>query len=79
MNKDLGAGDNSQQWSTTQLLVSRPGRILWYPSLQPLNTSEDIKNKHTCTRLGKKARLFFKEMEGERSEYLSEYILEFKK
>lgn len=79
MNKDLGEGDNSQQWSKPQLLVSRPGKILWYPSLQPLNTAEDIANKYTCVRLGKKARLFFKEMEGERSEYLSEYMVEFEK
>jgi len=79
LNQDLGDGDNSQQWSKPQLLVSRPGRILWYPSLQPLNTPEDIKSKYTCVRLGKKARLFFKEMEGQRSEYLSECIVEFDK
>jgi hypothetical protein len=79
LNKDLGTGDNSQQWTKPQLLVSRPGKILWYPSLQPLNTAEDIQNKYTCLRLGKKGRLFFKEMEGERSEYLSEYILKFEK
>jgi hypothetical protein len=78
-NKDLGEGDNSQQWSKPQLLVSRPGRVLWYPSLQPMNTPEDIQNKYTCVRLGKKARLFFKEMEGERAEYLSEYVVEFEK
>ena len=79
LNKDLGEGHNSQQWSKPQLLVSRPGRILWYPSLQPLNTEEDVRNKYTCVRLGKSARLFFKEMEGERSEYLSEYIVEFER
>jgi hypothetical protein len=78
-NKDLGEGDNAQQWSKPQLLVSRPGRVLWYPSLQPMNTPDDIQNKYTCVRLGKKARLFFKEMEGERAEYLSEYIVEFEK
>jgi hypothetical protein len=78
-NKDLGEGDNAQQWSKPQLLVSRPGRVLWYPSLQPMNTPEDIQNKYTCVRLGKKARLFFKEMEGERAEYLSEYVVEFEK
>lgn len=79
VNEDLGAGDNSQQWSKPQLLVSRPGKILWYPSLQPLNTSEHISNKYTSVRMGKTARLFFKEMEGERAEYLSEYLVDFEK
>lgn len=79
LNEDLGIGNNSQQWSKPQLLVSRPGRILWYPSLQPLNEKEDIENKYTCVRLGKRARLFFKEMEGERAEYLSEYVVEFER
>jgi hypothetical protein len=79
LNKDLTSGDNSQQWSKPQLLVSRPGHTLWYPSLQPLNEEEDIKNKYTCLRLGKRARLFFKDMEGDRHEYLSEYIVEFEK
>ena len=78
-NKDLGEGDNSQQWSAPQLLVSRPGHTLWYPSLQPLNTEEDIKNRYTCVRLGKKARLFFKDMEGDRHEYISDYVIEFER
>jgi hypothetical protein len=78
-NKNLGDCDNSQQWSKPQLLVSRPGHILWYPSLQPMNTAEDIQNKTTCLRLGKRARLYFKDIEGPKSEYLSEYIVEFEK
>lgn len=78
-NPDLSTGDNAQQWSTPELLVDRPGHILWYPSLQPMNTPEDIANKHTCLRLGKRARLFFKDMEGPKSEYSSEYIVEFEK
>lgn len=78
-NKDLGEGDNSQKWSKPQPLVDRPGHILWYPSLQPMNTEEDIKNKYTCLRLGKRARLFFKDMEGPKSEYLSQYIIEFER
>lgn len=77
MNADLGAGDNSQQWSKPQLLVSRPGHILWYPSLQPMNTAEDIQNRYTSTRLGKRARLFFKDMKGENHVYISDYIVEF--
>lgn len=79
MNEDLGDCDNAQQWTKPQLLVSRPGHILWYPSLQPMNTPEDIQNKTTCLRLGKRARLYFKDMEGPKSEYLSEYIVEFEK
>lgn len=76
-NKDLGEGDNSQKWTKPQQILDKPGHILWYPSLQPMNTKEDIENKHTCVKLGKRARLFFKDMEGPKSEYLSEYIIEF--
>ena len=78
-NKDLGEGDNSQKWTKPQQILDKPGHILWYPSLQPMNTKEDIENKHTCVKLGKRARLFFKDMEGPKSEYLSEYIIEFEK
>ncbi len=63
-NKDLGVGDNAQQWSKPKLVLNKPGHILWYPSLQPMNTEEDIKAKNTCLRLGKKARLFVKDMGG---------------
>jgi hypothetical protein len=76
-NPDLGEGDASQQWSKPELLVSKPGHILWYPSLQPMNTPEDIKNKHTCLRLGQKARLFYKI--SDTGEYLSEYEVRFEK
>jgi hypothetical protein len=79
MNKDLGDRDNSQQWSKPQLLVSRPGHTLWYPSLQPMNTQEDVDNKTTCLRLGRKARLYFKDMHEDTHEYLSEFIVEFGK
>lgn len=78
-NEDLGEGDHSQQWTKPQQILDKPGHILWYPSLQPMNTEEDIENKHTCLKLGKRARLFFKDMEGPKSEYLSEYIIEFEK
>lgn len=78
-NRDLGTGANSQDWSTPQLLVQRPGHILWYPSLQPMNTPEDIAEKRTCLRLGQQARLFFKDMNGPKSEYLSEFIVRFEK
>lgn len=76
-NKDLGKGDASQQWSTPQLLLQKPGHILWYPSLQPMNTVEDVQQKRTSVRLGKKARLFFKY--ADLGKYMSEYIVEFEK
>lgn len=78
-NKDLGEGDNSQQWTKPQQVLDKPGHILWYPSPQPMNTEEDIENKNTCLKLGKRARLFFKDMEDSKSEYLSEYIIEFER
>jgi hypothetical protein len=76
-NKDLGENDNAIKWSKPQLLLTRPGRVLWYPSLQPLNTPEDIQNKYTCLRLGKRARLFVKDSEA--NEYSSDFIVEFEK
>nr|WP_290937835.1 hypothetical protein [Haliscomenobacter sp.] len=76
-NQDLGKGENAQQWSKPKLLVKKPGHILWYPSLQPMNTPEDIANKRTCLKLGKKARLFFKY--SDKGEYRSEYTIEFEK
>ncbi len=78
-NIELGEGDNSQQWTKPQQILNKPGHILWYPSLQPMNTPEDIEERNTCLKLGKRARLFFKDMEGPKSEYLSEYIIEFEK
>jgi len=74
---DLSAGDHSQKWSKPQLLVQKPGHVIWYPSLQPMNTPEDIAQKHTALRLGKKARLFFKY--SDLGKYCSEYIVEFSK
>ncbi|MBL7854780.1 MAG: hypothetical protein JNL17_10295 [Cyclobacteriaceae bacterium] len=74
-NKDLGVGDHAVQWSKPQLLLTKPGRVLWYPSLQPMNTPEDIANKNTCLHLGQRARLFVKDSEA--NEYSSEYVIEF--
>ncbi len=79
LHKDLGEGSNSQDWSEPKLLVSRPGHILWYPSLQPQNEQSDIDNKNTCLKLGKEARLFFKDQYDGKSEYISEYIVRFEK
>ena len=78
-NKDLGEGMNSQEWTAPQLVLNKPGRTLWYPSLQPMNTAEDISKKRTCLRLGQKARLFIKSNWDGGSEYSSEYIIEFNK
>ena len=76
-NRELGNGDNAQQWSKPQLLVERPGRIMWYPSLQPLNTPEDVQGKRTSLRLGKEARLFFKIADS--GIYVSDYRIRFEK
>ncbi len=78
-NKDLGEGNNSQQWSKPQLVLQKPGHVLWYPSLQPMNTPEDIQAKRTCLKLGRRARLFVKDMEGDNHQYISEFIVEFEK
>jgi hypothetical protein len=77
MNRELGEGSNAVKWSTPELLLTKPGRVLWYPSLQPMNTKEDIEKKYTCLRLGQRARLFVKDSEA--NEYSSQYIVEFKK
>jgi hypothetical protein len=76
-NRDLGTAMNSQEWTKPQILLDKPGFFLWYPSLQPMNTPEDVANKYTCLRLGQRARLFVKNIRPEKSEYLSEYIIEF--
>jgi hypothetical protein len=78
-NRELGEGDNSQQWTRPVKLVDRPGHILWYPSVQPMNTPEDLANKHTSLNLGRRARLFFKDQFEDKSEYLSEFIIEFQR
>jgi len=75
---DLGDGNNAQDWSTPRLLLKKPGHILWYPSLQPLNKTDDRKKKYTSLVLGRKARLFFKDMTADKADYISEYIIEFR-
>ncbi len=72
---DLRQEGHSQNWTKPELLVDKPGHIMWYPSLQPMNTPEDVANKHTCLRLGKQARLFFKY--SDLGKYVSEYKIEF--
>lgn len=78
-NADLGTGANAQEWSTPELLLDKPEHILWYPSLQPLASARDNAEKYTCLKLGAEARLFFKDMHKDTSEYLSEYRVMFEK
>ncbi|WP_225975515.1 hypothetical protein [Panacibacter ginsenosidivorans] len=76
-HEDLGAGNNSQDWSKPIMLLQEPGHIIWYPSLQPLNSAADIAEKNTCLKLGAKARLFYKDQHNDTSEYISTYIIAF--
>lgn len=78
-NKDLGEEDSAQQWTQPQLLLEMKGYTLWYPSLQPMNTTEDLADKRTCLRLGQQARLFIKYNGPDNSEYASGYVVEFEK
>jgi len=77
MHKDLGVDDNSQKWSSPQLLLKKEGYFLWYPSLQPTDSPEDTENRYTSLRLGKKARLFVKYLKPYNDRYMSEYEIEF--
>lgn len=78
-NKDFSKPQNSQEWTKPQLLLDMPGHTLWYPSLQPMDTPEDIAERTTCLRLGRKARLFVKRLSPSGDEYASEHIIEFEK
>jgi len=75
-HKDLGEGDKAQQWSTPVRIVHRPGHTLWYPSLQPLDTPEDLTAKRTSVRLGARARLWFKDMHADEHVYISDIEVE---
>lgn len=78
-NRDLGEAMHSQEWTKPQLLFERPGYNLWYPSLQPMDTEEDVRERRTCLKLGKRARLFIKNIPARPSEYISMHIVEFEK
>jgi|UniRef100_UPI004047D689 hypothetical protein len=52
---------------------------LWYPSLQPLNDPNDIKEKYTSVKLGKRARFFVKRIKPGDDKYASEHYIEFEK
>jgi hypothetical protein len=79
LNSDFSTPAAPQQWTKPELLYEKPGYILWYPSLQPMNTSEDINDKNTCLHLGKRARLFVKHIKPGDDQYASEHIIEFEK
>jgi hypothetical protein len=78
-NPDFSNPASTPEWSKPQLLLDMPGYTLWYPSLQPMDTPEDIANRTTCLRLGKKARFFVKRLNPSGDEYASEHIIEFSK
>ena len=59
--------------------MHRPGHTLWYPSLQPTDSPEDIAARRTSTRLGRTARLFFKDMAGDDHVYISDYTVTFER
>ena len=73
--KDLG--NHSQEWSSPQLLFKKPGHVLWYPSLQPLNNETTKKLRRTAVSLDREARLFLKATDEKSSEYLSEFVIQF--
>jgi hypothetical protein len=75
---DLGEGAASQDWSPPRLLVRRPGYTLWYPSLQPLATTEDVERRYTTSRLGGRVRLWFKQHGQGIDAYQSEHEIEFR-
>lgn len=76
-NRDFSKPENTQEWTKPKLLLEMPGYTLWYPSLQPMNTPEDISSKTTCLRLGQKARLYVKRLGPEGDEYASDHVIEF--
>jgi len=78
-NHDLATGSNSQQWTAPKLLLDKPGHVIWYPSLQPVNNEANQINKYSSLKLGQNARLFFKDMDDDKSDYISEYLVRFVK
>jgi hypothetical protein len=79
-HRDLGHARNSQDWTEPRILFEQYGSCLWYPSLQPLNTEEDVKERRSSLKLGKRARLFIKHRYMARPDnYISTNIIEFEK
>jgi hypothetical protein len=75
-NRDLGEGDAAQQWSTPVRIVHRPGHTLWYPSFQPTDDADDRAARRTSLQLGRRARLFFKDMSPDGDHYVCDYEAE---
>jgi hypothetical protein len=74
---DLSTGNNAQKWSIPALLLRKPGHTRWYPSLQPIHSASDQQSRYTSLQLGKKARLFFKDMDVDKVDYISEFSIDF--
>lgn len=74
-NTEPNLANATNKWTKPRLLVHRPGRVLWYPSLQPLNDKQQIQERNTSMKLGKVARLFYKF--ADQGRYLSEYTIQF--
>lgn len=77
-HRDLGEGSNSQAWSDPELLLEAD-HTLWYPSLQPLSTPEDVASRATSLATGKRARLFVKHLVGGDDWYGSDHVIEFER
>lgn len=78
-NRDLGLANNSQRWSKPKLLAKKEGHTLWYPSLQPINSAANKDNEYSSVKLGQHARLFYKDNDNAKNDYVSEYLVEFVK
>ena len=78
-NKNFILDNNSQDWTVPKLILSIPGHIIWYPSLQPIGEANAQKLKYTSLQLGEKARLFYKDQTKDTAVYISNYSIQFKK
>jgi hypothetical protein len=70
--------NNSQDWSIPTLILSKPGHVIWYPSLQPIGDTNATRLKYTSLQMGEQARLFYKD-QTDTAVYISEYAIRFKK
>lgn len=77
-NRSL-AGAAGQEWSKPQLLASKVGHTIWYPSLQPIGVGNEADNRNTSLKLGQTARLFYKDNAPDTAVYLSEYEIRFER
>jgi hypothetical protein len=75
-HRDLGVGDNAQDWTAPELLLRSPGHSLWYPCLQPTDDEVDVQQRRTSTSVGRRSRLFVKTLSGLHGHYASDFLLE---